>query len=67
MTIEKVLRSAVANAESRPDLHWIGDDLVVVDRVRRRGADAEALRAPVRAARVRGSASAPCHITVSSR
>src|SRR3989441_6804847 len=28
--VEKVLRSAVANAESRPDLHWSGDELVVV-------------------------------------
>src|SRR5437016_7567472 len=28
--VEKVLRSAVANAESRPDLHWNGDHLVVV-------------------------------------
>jgi large subunit ribosomal protein L22 len=28
--VEKVLRSAVANAESRPDLHWNGDDLYVV-------------------------------------
>src|ERR1700751_5966973 len=28
--IEKVLRSAVANAEARPDLHWQGDALVVV-------------------------------------
>src|SRR5881394_186776 len=28
--VEKVLRSAVANAESRPDLHWNGDDLVIV-------------------------------------
>src|SRR5438094_7057805 len=27
--VEKVLRSAVANAESRPDLLWNGDDLVV--------------------------------------
>ena len=27
--IEKVLRSAVANAESNPALHWTGDDLVV--------------------------------------
>ena len=27
--VEKVLRSAVANAESNPDLHWNGDDLVV--------------------------------------
>jgi large subunit ribosomal protein L22 len=28
--VEKVLRSAVANAESRPDLHWNGDDLYIV-------------------------------------
>jgi large subunit ribosomal protein L22 len=27
--VEKVLNSAIANAESRPDLHWNGDDLVV--------------------------------------
>jgi large subunit ribosomal protein L22 len=27
--VDKVLRSAVANAESRPDLHWNGDDLYV--------------------------------------
>ena len=27
--VEKVLRSAVANAESNPDLQWNGDDLVV--------------------------------------
>src|SRR5207248_3714453 len=27
--VEKVLRSAVANAESRPDLRWSGDGLVV--------------------------------------
>jgi large subunit ribosomal protein L22 len=27
--IEKVLRSAVANAETNPLLHWSGDDLVV--------------------------------------
>src|SRR5574340_1277964 len=27
--VERVLRSAVANAESRPDLLWRGDDLVV--------------------------------------
>ena len=43
--VEKVLRSAVANAESRPDLHWSGDTLVVVDGVRRRRPDAEALQA----------------------
>ncbi len=27
--VEKVLRSAVANAESNPALHWSGDDLVI--------------------------------------
>jgi large subunit ribosomal protein L22 len=27
--VEKVLSSAVANAESNPALHWSGDDLVV--------------------------------------
>ena len=27
--VEKVLRSAVANAESNPALHWNGDELVV--------------------------------------
>ena len=27
--VEKVLRSAVANAESNPNLHWDGDELVV--------------------------------------
>src|SRR5919106_4629020 len=27
--IEKVLRSAVANAETNPNLNWNGDDLVV--------------------------------------
>ena len=41
--IEKVLRSAVANAESRPDLLWNGDDLVIVTALRGRGPDAEAL------------------------
>jgi len=27
--IEKVLRSAIANAETNPNLHWDGDELVV--------------------------------------
>jgi large subunit ribosomal protein L22 len=27
--VEKVLNSAIANAESRPDLHWNGDELLV--------------------------------------
>src|SRR4029450_4361392 len=29
LEIEKVLRSAVANAETNPLLHWNGDDLVI--------------------------------------
>ena len=45
--IEKVLRSAVANAETNPLLHWNGDDLDRQGRLRRRGPDAEAL-APAR-------------------
>ena len=28
--IERVLRSAIANAESRPDLQWNGDELMIV-------------------------------------
>ena len=58
-----MLRSAVANAESRPDLHWNGDDLVVVDRVRGRGPDAEALRARARG-RVGRIRKRTCHITI---
>src|SRR5205814_3245040 len=27
--VEKVLRSAIANAETHPELHWNGDELVV--------------------------------------
>ena len=44
--IEKVLRSAVANAESNPALHWNGDDLVVARGLRGRRPDAEALARP---------------------
>jgi large subunit ribosomal protein L22 len=29
LDVEKVLRSAVANAESNPALHWNGDDLII--------------------------------------
>jgi len=29
LDVEKVLRSAVANAESNPELHWNGDELLV--------------------------------------
>jgi large subunit ribosomal protein L22 len=61
--IEKVLRSAVANAESRPDLHWNGDDLVVVTAYVDEGPTLKRFRP-----RARGRASAirkrMCHITV---
>jgi large subunit ribosomal protein L22 len=60
---EKVLRSAVANAESRPDLHWNGDDLVVVTAYADEGRTLKRFRP-----RARGRASAilkrTCHITV---
>ncbi len=61
--VEKVLRSAVANAESRPDLHWNGDDLVVVAAYADEGRTLKRFRP-----RARGRASAilkrTCHITV---
>jgi large subunit ribosomal protein L22 len=61
--IEKVLRSAVANAESRPDLHWNGDDLVIVTAYVDEGPTLKRFRP-----RARGRASAirkrMCHITV---
>jgi large subunit ribosomal protein L22 len=61
--VEKVLRSAVANAESRPDLHWNGDDLVVATVYVDEGPTLKRFRP-----RARGRASAihkrMCHITV---
>jgi large subunit ribosomal protein L22 len=61
--VEKVLRSAVANAESRPDLHWDGDDLVIVTAYADEGPTLKRFRP-----RARGRASAihkrMCHITV---
>jgi large subunit ribosomal protein L22 len=61
--VEKVLRSAVANAESRPDLHWNGDDLLVAPAYVDEGPTLKRFRP-----RARGRASAihkrMCHITV---
>jgi large subunit ribosomal protein L22 len=61
--VEKVLRSAVANAESRPDLHWNGDDLVVLTAYVDEGPTLKRFRP-----RARGRASAirkrMCHITL---
>jgi large subunit ribosomal protein L22 len=61
--VEKVLRSAVANAESRPDLHWNGDDLVVATAYADEGPTLKRFQA-----RARGRAGRifkrTCHITV---
>jgi len=61
--VEKVLRSAVANAESRPDLHWNGDDLEIVTAYADEGRTLKRFRP-----RARGRASAihkrTCHITI---
>ena len=61
--IEKVLRSAVANAETNPLLHWNGDDLVVRAAYANEGPTLKRWRA-----RARGRPSPihkrTCHITI---
>jgi large subunit ribosomal protein L22 len=61
--IEKVLRSAVANAESRPDLHWNGDELVVVSAYADEGPTLKRWRARARG-RVARIRKRTCHITI---
>jgi large subunit ribosomal protein L22 len=61
--VEKVLRSAVANAESRPDLLWNGDDLVVVAAYVDEGPTLKRWRARARG-RVARIRKRTCHITV---
>src|SRR5262252_8995560 len=61
--VEKVLRSAVANAESRPDLHWQGDDLVVVSAHADEGPTLKRWRARARG-RVARIRKRTCHITI---
>jgi large subunit ribosomal protein L22 len=61
--VEKVLRSAVANAESRPDLHWNGDDLVVAAAYVDEGPTLKRWRARARG-RVARIRKRTCHITV---
>src|SRR5215470_13093399 len=61
--VEKVLRSAVANAESRPDLHWEGDDLVVVAAYADEGPTLKRWRARARG-RVARIRKRTCHITI---
>jgi large subunit ribosomal protein L22 len=61
--LEKVLSSAVANAESRPDLHWHGDDLVVASVIVDEGPTLKRWRARARG-RVARIKKRTCHITV---
>jgi large subunit ribosomal protein L22 len=61
--IDKVLRSAVSNAESRPDLHWHGDDLVIVAAYADEGPTLKRWRARARG-RVARIRKRTCHITI---
>jgi large subunit ribosomal protein L22 len=61
--VEKVLRSAVANAESNPALHWNGDDLVVHAVYVDEGPTLKRWRARARG-RVARIHKRTCHITV---
>jgi large subunit ribosomal protein L22 len=61
--VEKVLRSAVANAESRPDLRWDGDDLVVFAAFADEGPTLKRWRARARG-RVARIRKRTCHITI---
>ena len=61
--IEKVLASAVANAESRPDLGWHGDDLYVSAVTVDEGPTLKRWRARARG-RVARIKKRTCHITV---
>jgi large subunit ribosomal protein L22 len=61
--VEKVLRSAVANAESRPDLHWDGDDLVIAAAYADEGPTLKRWRARARG-RVARIRKRTCHITI---
>jgi large subunit ribosomal protein L22 len=61
--VEKVLHSAVANAESRPDLHWSGDELVVVAAYADEGPTLKRWRARARG-RVARIRKRTCHITI---
>jgi large subunit ribosomal protein L22 len=61
--IEKVLRSAVANAESNPALHWNGDDLVIHSVQVDEGPTLKRWRARARG-RVARIRKRTCHITI---
>ncbi len=61
--IEKVLRSAVANAETNPLLHWNGDDLMVKAAYADEGPTLKRWRARARG-RVNQILKRTCHITI---
>jgi large subunit ribosomal protein L22 len=61
--IEKVLRSAIANAESNPNLHWNGDDLAVSAVFVDEGPTIKRFRARARG-RVNPIFKRTCHITI---
>jgi large subunit ribosomal protein L22 len=61
--IEKVLRSAVANAETNPNLNWSGDDLIVSAAYIDEGPTIKRWRARARG-RVARIHKRTCHITV---
>ena len=61
--VEKVLRSAVANAESNPELHWNGDDLVIASVFVDEGPTLKRFRPRARG-RVGRIHKRTCHITI---
>jgi len=61
--VEKVLRSAVANAESNPSLRWNGDDLVIASAYVDEGPTLKRWRARARG-RVNQILKRTCHITI---
>jgi len=61
--IEKVLRSAVANAETNPLLHWNGDDLLIKAAYADEGPTLKRWRARARG-RVNRIRKRTCHITI---
>ena len=61
--VEKVLRSAVANAEANPALHWNGDDLVIAEVFVDEGPTLKRFRPRARG-RVGPIKKRTCHITI---
>jgi large subunit ribosomal protein L22 len=61
--VEKVLRSAVANAESNPNLRWNGDDLYITSANVDEGPTIKRWRARARG-RVSSIKKRTCHITI---